>query len=60
MNNVYLMQYCTDWDDQRGRIYLFYQGFPTVLCVPGTIHCVQRYRYNNTEELIYIVSLIAR
>ena len=58
MSSAYLMQYCTDWDDQIGKIYLFHQGFPTMLCVPGDIHCVNIYRHNNTEELIYVVLLI--
>jgi hypothetical protein len=60
MSSVYLMQYCMDWDDPTGKIYLFYHGFPTVLCIVDDIHCVQIYRHKMTEEVMYVALLIVR
>jgi hypothetical protein len=34
---VYLLQYCMDLGDLIGKIYLFHQGFPSVLTVLGNI-----------------------
>jgi hypothetical protein len=49
---VYLLKYCMDLGDHIGEIYLFHQGYPTVLSVLGNIWCVQSYWHNKTEELI--------